>query len=544
VAQGFTQVLRFFANHQKKLFQKDGKFAIPKKKSDTIRYSISEFSSRKKIVSHSFKALYRLPTKLLAAVLLVATSGTLFAADSAVKPSGFGLVSADGQSTVNLYGQFHFDMRSVDNGLNVVNDKDAGSGADNFEVRRGRLGITGTVLKDIDYELITNTLGSNANLIHRAYINFSYNKEGQIRVGRFKQPFSLEEMSSANGIDFMERSYGNQLVPSHRLGVMIHGEPVKGFTYGMSVYQDGFNEISNTENVGALGAARATVNLAELRGIKDTILHFGVGLDKGSYQTTPTVSTDTGAPISGLTRGTVLAFRSEDRGMANVYRAQISGDTISPTFGGMANNVANISKELKGLEVALAAGPWKFQSEYVDAAYSAKALNYNTDTALSATGLKGTATLDVTAKTNYHEFLYNITGENWASAYKSGAFGSVKPKSNFGGGGTGGWQVGWRVSSYKVGEPSGTALAGSGVSKTNTTTFGTINTNTSRGENSATATTNTLGLNWILNPHARVMFNYAETKFGTRVTYLTTTASDVGFTNKEKLFSVRTQLSF
>jgi phosphate-selective porin OprO/OprP len=267
-------------------------------------------------------------------------------------------------------------------------------------------------------------------------------------------------------------------------------------------------------------------------------------LDKGRYQTTPTVSTDTGAPISGLTRGTVLAFRSEDRGMANVYRAQISGDTISPTFGGMANNVANISKELKGLEVALAAGPWKFQSEYVDAAYSAKALNYNTDTALSATGLKGTATLDVTAKTNYHEFLYNVTGENWASAYKSGAFGSVKPKSNFGGGGTGAWQVGWRLSSYKVGEPSGTALAGSGVSKTNTTTFSTINTNTSRGENSATATTNTLGVNWLLNPNARVMFNYAETKFGTRVTYLTTTASDVGFTNKEKLFSVRTQLSF
>ena len=495
-------------------------------------------------MSYSFKAFHRRQTKPLAAALLVATSGALFAADGAVKPSGFGLVSADGQSSVNLYGQFHFDMRDINNGLNHVNDKDAGSGADNFEVRRGRLGITGTVLKDIDYELITNTLGSNANLIHRAYINYGYNQQAQVRVGRFKQPFSLEELSSANGLDFMERSYGNQLVPSHRLGAMIHGEPVKGFTYGVSVYQDGFNEISNTENIGALGAARATVNLAELRGISDTILHFGVGLDKGSYQTTPTVSTDTGAAISGLTRGTVLAFRSEDRGMTNVYRAQISGDTINPTFGGVANNAANISKELKGLEMALATGPWKFQSEFFDAAYSAKSLIYNTDTGLSAAGLKGTATLDVTAKTNYCEFLYNITGENWATAYKSGAFGSVKPKSNFGGGGTGGWQVGWRVSSYKVGEPSGTALAGSGVSKTNTTTFGMINTNTSRGENSATATTNTLGVNWLLNPNARVMFNYAETKFGTTVTYLTTTASDVGFTNKEKLFSVRTQLSF
>ena len=493
---------------------------------------------------HSFKAYHRIQIKPLVAALLLAASGALFAADGAVKPSGFGLVSADGQSSVNLYGQFHFDSRSISNGLAASNDKDTASGADNFEVRRGRLGITGTLLKDIDYELITNTLGSNANLIHRAYINYGYNQQAQVRVGRFKQPFSLEEMSSANGLDFMERSYGNQLVPSHRLGGMIHGEPVKGFTYGVSVYQDGFNEISNIDNIGALGAARATVNLAELRGIKDAILHFGVGLDKGSFQTTPTVSTDTGAAISGLTRGTVLAFRSENRGMANVYRAQISGDTISPAFGGLANNVANISKELKGLELALATGPWKFQTEYVDAAYSARALNYNTDSALGALGLKGTATLDVTAKTNYHEFLYNITGENWSSAYKSGAFGSVKPKSNFGGGGTGGWQAGWRVSSYKVGEPAGTALAGSGVTKTNTTTFGTINTNTSRGENSATATTNTFALNWILNPNARVMFNYAETKFGTKVTYLSTTATDVGFTNKEKLFSVRTQLSF
>jgi phosphate-selective porin len=79
--------------------------------------------------------------------------------------------------------------------------------------------------------------------------------------------------------------------------------------------------------------------------------------------------------------------------------------------------------------------------------------------------------------------------------------------------------------------------------------FATINGNTSRGENSASGTTNTLGLNWILNPHARVMFNYAETIFGTKVTYLSTTNDTTklgvtGYTDKEKIFSVRTQLSF
>jgi phosphate-selective porin OprO/OprP len=349
----------------------------------------------------------------------------------------------------------------------------------------------------------------------------------------------LEEQTSANAIDFQERSYGNQLVPAQRLGAMIHGAPTKGFTYALSLYQDGFNEVSNTENIGSLGVGRVTLNLAELRDIKDTVLHFGVGYDKGSYQTTPTVGTDTGAAISGLTRGTVLAFRSENRGIANIYRAQISGDVINDTFGGAANNVANVNKELKGLEIALATGSWKFQSEYFDASYNATALNKN-----NASVLQGTANLNLTAKTDYYELVYNITGENWAQSYRNGAFSSIRPKSNFGSGGTGAWQVGWRLSSYKVGEPAATMASGSGTTRTYTKTFGTINGNTSRGENSATATTNTLGVNWILNPNARVIFNYAETKFGTKITYLSTVATDTGFTTKERVASVRTQLSF
>jgi hypothetical protein len=81
-----------------KIPKKDGKFAIPKKKNDSIRYSISEFSSRNQSMSHSFKAFHRLHIKPLAAAFLLAAPGALFAADGTVKPSGFGLVSADGQS--------------------------------------------------------------------------------------------------------------------------------------------------------------------------------------------------------------------------------------------------------------------------------------------------------------------------------------------------------------------------------------------------------------------------------------------------------------
>ncbi len=458
----------------------------------------------------------------LSAALLVVTSTPLLAADAKVKDNGFGLVSADGQNSINIYGQFHVDSRNISNGLAESNDKDTASGGDQFEIRRARLGVNGTVMKDIDYEFITNTLGSNANLVHRAYVNYSFNKQAQLRVGRFKQPFSMEEMSSANGIDFMERSYGDQLVPSHRLGAMMHGEPVKGFTYGFSLYQNGFNENTNTNNVGNSHAARITLNLAELQNIKETILHVGLSGDQGRYSMVPTTSTDTGAAASGLSRATIVSIRSENRGMANVYRAQLSGDLVTAGYGVSGNNVATVSSDLKGLEVVLASDALKFQAEYIKAGYSAWGVN---NTTIGGTQLN--ANMDVGVDTHYYQVVYNLTGENWTSAYKSGVFGTIKPKTNFSmgsGGGIGSWQLALRVSDYQANKAAQTVQ--------------TVGTNTSRTENSLGARTTTYGVNWILNPHSRWMLNYARTNFDAPVTYLSTTPSP-GTTTKEDVISLR-----
>ena len=95
--------------------------------------------------------------------------------DGSVKPSGYGWVSADGEKSVNLIGLVHFDSRNIDNGLSESNDKDSASGASNYEVRRARIGLNGSIAKDLDYEILTNLVGSSPNLIHRAYINYGYN---------------------------------------------------------------------------------------------------------------------------------------------------------------------------------------------------------------------------------------------------------------------------------------------------------------------------------------------------------------------------------
>jgi hypothetical protein len=65
----------------------------------------------------------------------------------------------------------------------------------------------------------------------------------------------------------------------------------------------------------------------------------------------------------------------------------------------------------------------------------------------------------------------------------------------------------------------------------------------SRTQNSPSAVTQTVGLNWILNSNARVMFTFSDTKFGSSVEALDTN-SNSDTTKSEQIFSVRTQFNF
>lgn len=146
-----------------------------------------------------------------------------------------------------------------------------------------------------------------------------------------------------------------------------------------------------------------TANLTELSGSKsDTVIHLGAAVDKGNYEITPTTTADSAATLPTDARGTVLTFRSENRGLANVYRAQVAGDYwgTSPGYGASANNNANISKNLKGIELALSSGSLKFQTEYFINVYgvAGKACLVNTGTCVYPS-------FDLSAKSSYQEFV-------------------------------------------------------------------------------------------------------------------------------------------
>ena len=208
----------------------------------------------------------------------------------------FCTLPAFAQVEAKLTGRVHYDMRTINSGLPGIQDKDSASVADNFELRRARIGFVGSINKDLQFEAVGNTVGSNTNFIDTAFINYGYKKEGQVRVGRFKQPFSLEEATSSNSIDFMERSYINQMVPQKKLGAMFHGATENGITYGLSMFQNDFNEITNANPAGTMAAARITSDLAKLAnfGGGDTVVHLGFGLVRGRYEQVATTSNDAG----------------------------------------------------------------------------------------------------------------------------------------------------------------------------------------------------------------------------------------------------------
>ena len=452
------------------------------------------------------------------------------------------------QVEAKLTGRVHFDMRAIDSGLEKIDDRDSASVGSNYELRRARIGFTGSLNKQIQFEGVANAVGSSTNFIDTAFINYGYNQAGQVRVGRFKQPFSLEENTSSNNIDFMERSYVNQITPGKKLGAMIHGANDAGFTYAASLYQNDFAELSNSDGAGTMGALRVTGDLAKLAklGEGNAVVHVGLGFDKGSYETLATTSGNTAKVSDSTTRATIISFRDENRGLSNAYRLQMGGDALGTiAYGATANNTVAVDKSTNALELAVAYGPFKIQSETADSKFNASTdrCNYLASTSGACSTSLGTANINADVKTQYIALVYNITGEDFAKSYSKGAFGGIKPTSEFMkdyggvvGNGTGAWQVGYRYSTYETTLTQAASAAGAITDGSSSAK--------SRFQNSPKANTSTYSLNWILNSNARVMFNYSQTKFGSPVEYLDTDANTTSKTSKENIFSVRTQINF
>jgi len=453
------------------------------------------------------------------------------------KDGAFILESANEANSIQLTGRMHLDYRASDlNGQDLggrTDDRDIASLADQFELRRARLGVKGKFAKDFKYEVVANLPGTAT--VDVAYADWAKYDQFQIRAGKFKQPFGLEELISSNNITMMERSYLDQTVPAKKLGIQVMGSPAKGLTYALSGFQYNDTAVDIYGDGTMSGAGRATFNFAESMGDKESVMHIGVSGLNGQYSIRGAASSQTDAnPEITTARATINSFRSAGRGLTNIFRGQVGVQgCVGGSHGCASEFGAKVEQKAFGLEGIFARGPLKFMGEYSGGEYQAES---------------STSNVSYDTKTYYLETGYFITGEKYADSYKGGVFGSFKPKNNFDidNNKWGAIELAFRVEGYSVDD---TNLSGSlGRVQGNLNSYGSGSsanrTSTANGTKSG-ANTYTAGIRWILNPNLVFKANYAYTKLDNAYSPIDVTASTALSTiDSESLVMTRLQYMF
>jgi len=232
---------------------------------------------------------------------------------------------------VQLAGEFKFqeDANASYDGAQTT------AGLAPWELHRNRIGVKGKVGKEVDFEIERELTEKELTekdialgLTQRSQwkdvdVNFKYFKNAQITAGKFKVPFSQDELIGVSH-DFIYRSLGaNYLAPGRDIGVMAHGSFFKhGLRYMGGVFQhDGDNAQSKKiEGGGATIAGRLM-----FRPVRNVSPLFDA-LELGASTAFSRLSDDSFRP-NGLRARTVL---TQDTFFQPVYvkgrRARYEGD--------------------------------------------------------------------------------------------------------------------------------------------------------------------------------------------------------------------------
>ncbi|GAB6185462.1 OprO/OprP family phosphate-selective porin [Thermopirellula anaerolimosa] len=328
-----------------------------------------------------------------------------------------------------------------------------GDAQDTVQFRTARLGAQGSGFDVFDYKIEVDFAGRDSTNDQSTSFKDVYLGIndlpflGRVQIGHFKEPFSIEELTSSRYITFMERSLLNVFAPQRNVGV--------------AAYRVSENE-------------RFTFAFGGFRTIGDKPPY--VADDDGGYAFTM--------------RGTYLPWYDEatnGRGLLHLGLGYSYRDVDDPNQRIRARAETNVGPyildtgvitgvedfQLLDPEIAFVYGPFSVQAEYIAAFYN-RAGN------------------DADFHAAYVQMSYFLTGEHRPYDRKKGAFSRVKPFENFfrvrtcDGNiemGKGAWELAYRYSWLDLDDADAGVFGGN-------------------------SSDHTVGVNWYLNPYTRLMFNY------------------------------------
>ncbi len=308
-----------------------------------------------------------------------------------INGGGLALKTRDGAFTTKLGGRVQLDAAAYSGRPEM---------GDGTEVRRAYLTLQGTMYEDWGYRLQYNfaSTGENGKGILDTYIDYKGFDNVDLRVGHFKEPFTLHEATSDNFVTFMERGLPAAFSTGRRLGVMAsHAE--RDWTWATGVFGESVSNKGGAEDEGWGASTRLTYAPVNEPG---QLIHLGVGAN----------FRDTGG--AGTSR-----FKQNPE-------THIAGINIVDT-----GTIVDSKDVIKlGAEFATVMGPFSAQAEYIN-------------TSVSRDGAS-----DLEFDGWYVESSYFLTGES--RQYKQGKFGKPKPNGIVGQGGIGAWQLALRYSNLDL----------------------------------------------------------------------------------------------
>jgi phosphate-selective porin OprO/OprP len=319
-------------------------------------------------------------------LIVLGSSVMTFAEDNAKATTKDGILviqSEDGNFRYQLDARIYIDFATYDEDETII-DLHAGS-----EIRRMRLAFKTVLWKDwlaeFDVDFAENSVG-----IKDAWVGYQGIKNTLIRVGNYRSPFCLEELTSSRYGSFIERSLADAFAPGRLIGLGIsewgNFWQISGGVFneeaGSIDALEGVNSDESTSFIGRISAAPLNCN--------NNVLHLGAAY---AYRSTNAFSTS-------------FRYRSYDETKISKIRLLDTGKIKDSDFAG-----------LLGLEAAAQFGPLHIQGEYIK---------------VDVFRLADSGKPDASFNGGYVFASFFLTGDNMPYDVASGEFGRVMPQKEFG----------------------------------------------------------------------------------------------------------------
>jgi phosphate-selective porin OprO and OprP len=321
--------------------------------------------------------------RLLAAAILAALSTPALAEIT---------IDVAGGSEISFEGLVQADYSLYDNDVANLNARPL-DGDDDFELRRAEI-----ILKGKGPGMWNWVVGYDAKADKFLDVNVGYRFGGftQLTVGQYKQPNSLEELTSTKYNDFISKAMTTNLqAVARRVGVQL-ATGGENWTLTGSVFdRELTRNLAQGQGFGARGTWAPVLE-------SGNVFHLG---------------------LSAVTMDAVLADSSTGATVDDVARLRVrpDADLAGPRLIDTGTLVSSDSVTTIGAEGLWIHGPVKVQAEY-----------------MTTTVARGDGFDDFTGNSGYVYGVWNVTGETWS--YKGGLPSTNLPEDPS----KGLWQVGLR----------------------------------------------------------------------------------------------------